>query len=124
MQGNANGRDDLVGDGDNRVCLAGRDVRKVGRVARSHCLLLEPLEIEDVDLRPNRFGLQRNQHDEVMGLAELGGSVHERGLRAFSAACCAWKQAMRAGSSQHPQNVLLSWLHGFDSRPPLQSPLQ
>ena len=76
-QGGGHNSDDLVGDGDDCDCLAGGDVRKVGRVARIHCPLLETLEIEFADLRPNGFGLQRHQYHEIVGLAKLSGSVYE-----------------------------------------------
>ena len=70
--GSTHRRDDLVGDRNDRRCLAGGDVGKVGRVARIHGPLLETLEIEVADRRPNRLGLQRHQHDEVMGPCGTG----------------------------------------------------
>ena len=53
LQGKANGRNDLVGVRNDRGCIAGGDVRKVGRVPRIHGPLLE---IEVADRRPNRSG--------------------------------------------------------------------
>ena len=42
-QGGGNSRDGLVGDGHDLVCFAGRDVGKVGRIARIDSPLLETL---------------------------------------------------------------------------------
>ena len=53
-QGSSHGRDDLVRDGDDCGGLADCDVGQVGRVARIHGPLLETLEIDVADHRPNR----------------------------------------------------------------------
>lgn len=76
-EGDCDRSGDLLGNGHNRGCLAGRDIWEIGRVASVYCPLLEPLEVENADIRPNGLGLQRDQHDQVVRVAELDAGVDE-----------------------------------------------